>query len=822
MNNNRFLFVILFLLSCLNLKAQINDVQYEKAIALHEQAIRHHEDNRDSVAFKLAVRSILTLDSLGQTNTPIYAEFLHDAGMLALLGLNDSIQFSKYMQEAINIKHKLYGDSGEYYWSKECYANGFFFMGNNETFPKNVELWERAIDIYEEIPSHDSIDGYMQSLNNLSVYYEYIDVRKSIELCEKILNIKRETMNPDSLITLSNLSRFYMDLDIEKSLFYAQTVLETRLKTRPKDYDKIRISHMRIASVLSRMGKYEKAINHSLEASNLAKMLHGNDSYEYALSIQNTGAYYLGKGDLLKALEYTKQAYLNPKGNKQETSANLAGIYSTLNEVDSCFKYTKESWLLFRKQYLFDLNNLPIENRFNYASVDFNYGQLILPINYYLQYEEHEGFNKLAFDCILFSKNIVLDSMKKEDVLLKTLTINFDSVKSYLGDNELAIEFWSNDENLLSWDGDIIVSILRKNYDIPKYVKLSKETIYRTLRNEIETTESYLPLYENIWKEIIDKAQIKEGERLFVSLDNILSQIPIESICNYEWEYVGDKYEVVRVSSTSNIPHIKDYINGDNAVLYGGLVYDNKPSLEVNDALLSAKHLFKGDNMYLEIGDSVVSELRSNTKYLPWTKMETDSIGDILSRSSVNKVVVLHGTDGTEESFRLLSENAPSIIHISTHGFCFSPETVKNWYEYYRYCMDHSGLLMSGVLTTDKKNNGPMIVEDGFLRSTEIAALDLAKTELLVLSACKTGLGGITPFGMVGLQRAFKAAGVNSILLTLNDVDDAATYFLMTSFYKHLNSGYPKRQALRKAQKALRDSELFHSFNYWGYFVLID
>ena len=129
---------------------------------------------------------------------------------------------------------------------------------------------------------------------------------------------------------------------------------------------------------------------------------------------------------------------------------------------------------------------------------------------------------------------------------------------------------------------------------------------------------------------------------------------------------------------------------------------------------------------------------------------------------------------------------------------------------------------MLGVLSTDSINKDSMIVEDGFLRSTEIAELDLTKTKLLVLSACKTGLGGVSPYGMFGLQRAFKAAGVETILLTLSDVDDAATGFLMTNFYRNLMKGMSKRESLKEAQLLLRTDEKFKSFNYWGSFIMID
>ena len=137
--------------------------------------------------------------------------------------------------------------------------------------------------------------------------------------------------------------------------------------------------------------------------------------------------------------------------------------------------------------------------------------------------------------------------------------------------------------------------------------------------------------------------------------------------------------------------------------------------------------------------------------------------------------------------------------------------------------MEHSGLLFSGALTTDKINTKDSLkVEDGILRSTEISLLDLSTTNLVVLSACKTGMGGTTPFGIAGLQKAFKATGAKTLILSLNDVDDSATYMMMVAFYKALMLGHSKREAFKIAQQHLRNSEEFHSFEYWAYFVMLD
>ena len=77
---------------------------------------------------------------------------------------------------------------------------------------------------------------------------------------------------------------------------------------------------------------------------------------------------------------------------------------------------------------------------------------------------------------------------------------------------------------------------------------------------------------------------------------------------------------------------------------------------------------------------------------------------------------------------------------------------------------------------------------------------------------------------MFGLQRGFKKAGANSILMSLWEVNDEATQILMTQFYKNLVSGQSKRMSLRYAQKYLREynNGCFNEPKYWAAFILLD
>jgi hypothetical protein len=110
--------------------------------------------------------------------------------------------------------------------------------------------------------------------------------------------------------------------------------------------------------------------------------------------------------------------------------------------------------------------------------------------------------------------------------------------------------------------------------------------------------------------------------------------------------------------------------------------------------------------------------------------------------------------------------------------------------------------------------------DDGILTAAEVAWLDLAGTELVVLSACETGMGETGAGGGVyGLQQSLITAGARSIVMSLWNVDDSATNDLMVRFYAGLSQGEGRSDALRNAQLAmLGESARAHPY-YWAGFI---
>jgi CHAT domain-containing protein len=184
-------------------------------------------------------------------------------------------------------------------------------------------------------------------------------------------------------------------------------------------------------------------------------------------------------------------------------------------------------------------------------------------------------------------------------------------------------------------------------------------------------------------------------------------------------------------------------------------------------------------------------------------------------------------------------QRSPSILHLATHGFFLSdakqastpdligPSRAKSYPGNRLELLARvpnpllrSGLALAGVNTWLQECDDalPPKAEDGLLTAFDVAGLDLLDTDLVVLSACETGLGTIqVGEGVFGLRRAFMLAGAKTLVMSLWKVPDQATQELMVDFYQRLLTGAPRAQALREAQLALRS--VYPDPCYWGAFI---
>lgn len=222
------------------------------------------------------------------------------------------------------------------------------------------------------------------------------------------------------------------------------------------------------------------------------------------------------------------------------------------------------------------------------------------------------------------------------------------------------------------------------------------------------------------------------------------------------------------------------------------------------------------------------------------TLEEVKEINSLLKGKNVI-TTVFSGEDGTEGSFKSLSGKGVNMLHLSTHGMYVEPENLEQKKQELNYdflelisndddpvkediVLTHSFLVMSGGNCLSRREDIVSEMNDGILTAFEISRLDLSTVDIVALSACETGLGDIENGGVYGLQRGFKKAGVNTILMSLDKVDDEATKILMVEFYRNLMSGKSKHQSLKDAQTYLRHVEngKYDKPEYWASFIMLD
>jgi CHAT domain-containing protein len=201
---------------------------------------------------------------------------------------------------------------------------------------------------------------------------------------------------------------------------------------------------------------------------------------------------------------------------------------------------------------------------------------------------------------------------------------------------------------------------------------------------------------------------------------------------------------------------------------------------------------------------------------LPGTEAEAKAILKV-----VPGAILRHGAEATEGALKAVS--GPKFLHIATHGFFFGGLANTGAKVGTKQITSNDPLLRSGVALAGA-NLHPRSGEDGLLTAVEASALDLDGTEVVVLSACETGVGDVsssgTGEGVRGLRRALVVAGAQTQVMSLWKVDDEATRELMTVYYDELfRKGARRSDALRDAQLALlRRKSTSHPF-YWASFI---
>ena len=413
-------------------------------------------------------------------------------------------------------------------------------------------------------------------------------------------------------------------------------------------------------------------------------------------------------------------------------------------------------------------------------------------------------------------ESTLMNRCKSVGDITSFMDVDYNSVKKSLGKNDVLIDFTDFVPN--AGGRRYAAYIVNKKQKYPLLKPLFAESQIDSLgivRPDMFYDKDFAAeVIKLLWNPL--KEHILEGSTVYYVPSQMLFQVCLESLPLEDGTLLGDHYHFVRLSSARELVRKQNKSNAASAILYGGLQYDLEPNVMAENAKqydLSSLMVMRGD--YIVRGDSIFREL-------PGSKVEVERISEILNRSKF-EVTPYTGVNGTEESFLSMHGKAPRILHLATHGFYYTPSEAEevDYLRGYSDAMSLSGLIMSGGNAAWLGEELPAGTLGGVLTANNIAHLDLSNTDMVVLSACQTGQGNATAEGLYGLQRAFKKAGVGTMVMTLWSVSDKVATEFMIKFYESLvENDWDKHKAFEQTKSYIRTQhpDPYH----WAAFVMLD
>ncbi len=353
--------------------------------------------------------------------------------------------------------------------------------------------------------------------------------------------------------------------------------------------------------------------------------------------------------------------------------------------------------------------------------------------------------------------------------------------------------------------------------------------------------------YAGFWKPL--EAALGGAKRVYVSPDGVLDTIPMGLMADSDGKLLMEKIQLRIVNSTKDLllpPHVTQ---AKSALLVGNPKFDlTTVQQKTAIAELRGGATGAGTQELAQAGQRPAPEATisnadaaqfpsrggdlkgGDLNPLPGTQVEVDAVDELL------KAAGWQATEYTGElalKDAVVQVRAPRVVHIATHGYFLSDEelqanakaegTAANVNE---DPMLRSGLFFAGA---DRVRQGAAQepgVDDGVLTAYEASQLNLEGTELVVLSACETGLGkDLNVDGVFGLRRGLQEAGADAVMMSMWSVPDKETQELMSLFYQKWLGGMEKPEALRQAQLEERETVKKRYGKdlpfYWGAFVLI-
>ena len=372
---------------------------------------------------------------------------------------------------------------------------------------------------------------------------------------------------------------------------------------------------------------------------------------------------------------------------------------------------------------------------------------------------------------------------------------DWKAVQQKLSKDDVAIEFAAINTGPFDEYNHMVALVLTRDMPSPIALPICTFADLDIMKNDLLIYAT--PLAGNVvWGQL--SKYIKDKRNVYFSADGDFNYIGIEYL-QYEGKPLSEQKNVYRLSTTKQLCYQQTANKAKNAVLFGDINYTEegtKPEGQTQRSISDMRGA--GGNS----DDDIVFANLDNTK------KEIDEVEKLLSDNKVTNILKLSDVNASAETFLSLNNSKVNILHLATHGAYIEVAKSK----------DENDAMRRSLLAFAGANLGD---GSGIVTAADIAKMNLRHCYLAVLSACETALGQMGSDGVFGLQRGFKNAGVHTLLMSLRKVNDEATMELMVQFYRSLMAGQTPNQALRSAQQYLRKNG-YDKPEYWASFIVLD
>ena len=670
----------------------------------------------------------------------------------------------------------------------------------------------------------DNHSATLTALANLAISYSNLgNYNKAFELQNTVYNTSKEILGEDHLDTLSalhNLANSYSDLgDYNTALEIRNTVYNARKEILGESHPDTLSALANLARGYSELGNYNKAFELQNIVYNTSKEILGANHPDTLSSLINLAISYSNLGNYNKAFELQNIVYNTSKeilgANHPYTLSslnNLAVFYSYLGHYDKTFELQNTVYNICKEvqetnhpYILIALTNLA--RSYSYLG---DYGKAC-ELQYTVYNASKENLGESHPNTLFALSNLLVSQIYQE----KT---DNQSIKKHM------TTYFENINNLKTTAFNIKEVSSRRNFleSYNNVYKLLKSCVFE--RN-IKDLLDYLFINKNLSFEMDVNRFHNEtmGERL--SLEEVSHVIGNQLIIDF-YELDNSKYGLILVKEGKYSYHVVDYADiingsfmnnegihsfigsfGENEHIYicpDGKLYNisfERILNNLNISYLSSVQTLYQDSITEDNNNQLVSFVYPD---FSGTQSEDNDRGDtkgVLYGSYLEGMFIhdIYGEKSTiYSSYQANHDNffntkRPRILHVSTHGDYLDNENMEP--------MDRGILCLSGYNVED--NNY------GYISAKEIQYMDLKGTELVVLSACNTGLGeNISGEGIYGIRRAFELAGCQTLLLTVEEVDDFNSAIFMKSFYERYNQTNNIYQSFKDTKKYLKQHGL--------------